>query len=353
MFLVLGLVLLVAGAEYLVRGAANLAVTFGVSALVVGLTVVAFGTSAPELAVSVVSAYKGESDMAIGNVVGSNVFNILVILGLSAVIVPLSVNAQLVRFDVPVMIVISFLLLPLGWNGLIDRTDGVLLAGGAVVYTVYLIYQSRKEKDEGVKAEYEEEFGAQKGGGSVLKNLGLVVIGMVGLVLGSKWLVSSSIEIAKVFGVSEMVIGLTIVAVGTSLPEVATSVVAAVRGERDIAVGNAVGSNIFNLLCVLGFGSIVAPDGLEVSQDALRFDIPVMIGVAVACLPVFFSGFRVRRWEGLVFLAMYGLYMAHVVLKASGHPAFANYERSLLLVVFPALALIFLVTGVMALRKND
>lgn len=352
-FLLLGLVLLVGGAEYLVRGAANLAVGFGVSPLVVGLTVVAFGTSAPELAVSVVSSYKGESDLAIGNVVGSNIFNILVILGVSALIVPLVVNQQLVRFDVPVMIGVSALLFPMGWDGRIDRIDGVLLACGVVAYTVFLIRQSRKESNAGVKAEYDDEFGEAKGRGGTVKNVLLVAVGMGGLVLGSKWLVDSSITIAQAFGVSEMVIGLTIVAVGTSLPEVATSVVAAVRGERDIAVGNAVGSNIFNILCVLGFGSIVAPDGIEVSRSALSFDLPVMFGVAVACLPVFFSGYVISRANGVLFLAVYGAYMTDLFLMATGNPALAGYRQAMLFGGLPVIGLSLLLIGLRGFRKGE
>jgi cation:H+ antiporter len=346
LFLVLGLVLLVWGAEFLVRGASRVAAAAGISSLVVGLTVVAFGTSSPELAVSVMSAFKGQADLALGNVVGSNIFNVLFILGLSAVIVPLVVAQQLVRFDVPVMIGVSLLVFGVGFDGNIGRIDGLLLFAGAVAYTVFLIRQSRKEGSAAVKSEYEQEFGEEvrKGGGEWLKNIGLIVIGLAGLMLGSKWLVDSAVAIAQSFGVSELVIGLTIVAAGTSMPEVATSVVAAIRGERDIAVGNVVGSNIFNILCVLGLSSVIAPSGIEVSKAALQFDIPVMIGVAVACLPVFFSGYQISRANGVAFLGFYVAYLVYLIFTATRHEALGTYQTALFYYVLPitAVTLVFL-----------
>lgn len=344
-FLIFGLVLLVGGAEFMVRGAARLAGAAGISSLVVGLTVVAFGTSAPELAVSVMAAFNGGSDLALGNVVGSNIFNVLLILGLSAVIVPLVVAQQLVRLDVPVMIGVSVLLYVMGLDGNIGRLDGLLLFSGVVGYTIFLIRQSLKEGSAEVKAEYESEFGAAKEGSSWMKNLGLVILGFCGLVVGSNWLVESAVTIARAFGVSELVIGLTIVAAGTSMPEVATSVVAAVRGERDIAVGNVVGSNIFNILCVLGLSSIVAPSGINVSSAALHFDIPVMIGVAVACLPVFFAGYQITRAHGLVFLLFYAAYLVYLFFAATHHDALGTYQAVLLYFVLPitAVTLLFIV----------
>ncbi len=352
-FLIIGLVLLVGGAEFLVRGASRLATSAGISPLVVGLTVVAFGTSAPELAVSVVSSFSGQPDLALGNAVGSNIFNVLVILGLSAVIVPLVVAQQLVRFDVPVMIGVSLLLFLLGMDGKIGRMDGLLLFSGAVAYTVFLIRQSRREGSAEVKAEYEQEFGGERQAGAWLKNLAWMGGGLVGLVLGSHWLVESAVTIARAFGVSELVIGLTIVAAGTSLPEVATSVVAALRGERDIAVGNAVGSNIFNILCVLGLGSAVAPDGINVSSAALRFDIPVMIGVSVACLPVFFAGYRITRVNGAAFLAYYGFYLGYLLLTATRHEALGTYHSAMLYFVLPITALTLISIGRSGLRMRS
>lgn len=343
LFLILGLALLIGGAEFLVRGASRLATAVGISPLVVGLTVVAFGTSSPELAVSVMSAYAGQADLALGNVVGSNIFNVLVILGLSAVIVPLVVAQQLVRFDVPVMIGISLLMYALGMDGNIGRLDGLLLFSGVVAYTVFLIRQSRREQSAEVRAEYEAQFGGGDAKGGWMRNTGLLVIGLAGLILGSHWLVESAVTIARVFGVSELVIGLTIVAMGTSMPEVATSVVAALRGERDIAVGNVVGSNIFNILCVLGLSSVVAPAGINVSGAALRFDIPVMIAVALACLPVFLR-YRITRVNGGAFLVYYAAYLVYLILTATRHEALDNYQDALLYFVLPitAITLIFI-----------
>ncbi len=351
-FLILGLILLVSGAEFLVRGASRIALLVGISPLVVGLTVVAFGTSAPELAVSVVSSFKSGGDLALGNVIGSNVFNILVILGLSAVIIPLVVAQQLVRFDVPVMIGISVLLYLLGMDGVIGRWDGVLLASGVIAYTGFLIYQSRKEKNAEVKAEYDLEFGEGEKPGGWGINLLWVVVGMVGLVLGSKWLVDGAVTIARAYNVSELVIGLTIVAMGTSLPEVATSVVAAIKGERDIAVGNAVGSNIFNILCVIGFSSIIAPEGIAVSKQALTFDLPIMIAVAVISLPIFFSYYRITRANGAMFLVYYLAYLIYTILYAMDHAWFDTYHGLMLWILLPVVVVSFVFEIVRGIRAK-
>ena len=354
LFLVLGLVIMIWGADLLVRGASRLATAVGISPLVVGLTVVAFGTSSPELAVSVMSAFKGQADLALGNVVGSNIFNVLFILGISALIVPLVVAQQLVRFDVPVMIGVSLLILAMGMDGKIGGIDGVFLFAGAIAYTAFLIRQSRKEGSEEVKAEYSEEFG-EKSPSSLSKNIALIVVGLVGLVFGSKWLVSSAVAIAQAFGVSELVIGLTIVAAGTSMPEVATSVMAAIKGERDIAVGNVVGSNIFNILCVLGLSSLVAPAGITVSEAALRFDIPVMVAVAVACLPIFFVGYRISRFNGAAFLFFYIAYLVYLIFTATNHEALGTLRVAMLWFILPitALTLIVITVRELTLKKKS
>lgn len=353
LFLVLGLVLMIGGAEWLVRGASRVAAAAGISPLVIGLTVVAFGTSSPELAVSVMSAFKGQADLALGNVVGSNLFNVLFILGISALIVPLVVAQQLVRFDVPVMILASLLVLPMGWDGSIGRLDGAILFAGAIAYTVFLIRQSRREENEEIQAEYAGAFGGTRTE-TWAKNIALIVLGLAGLMLGSKWLVSSAVSIAEAFGVSELVIGLTIVAAGTSMPEVATSVVAAMKGERDIAVGNVVGSNIFNIVCVLGLSSLVAPAGIRVSEAALHFDVPVMIAVAVACLPVFFSGNRISRFNGAAFLFFYVVYVVYLIFTATNHEGLATVRGAMVWLVFPITLLTLAVITVREIlaRKN-
>ncbi len=342
-----GLVILIVGAEVLVRGASRAALALGISPLVVGLTVVAFGTSAPELAVSVQSALSGPggADVALGNVVGSNIANVLLILGISAVITPLVVQQQLIRLDVPLMIGVSLLTWLMALDGQINRIDGVILFAGIVAYTIFAVRQSRKESAE-IQEEYATEFGdgKRRSTGEWLKNLALMIGGLALLVLGARWLVDGAITFARSFGVSELVIGLTIVAVGTSLPEIATSIIAALRGERDIAVGNVVGSNIFNLLSVLGITSMVAPAGVNVAPAALNFDIPVMIAVAVACLPIFFTGRLIARWEGWLFLGYYVAYTLYLVLAAVQHdalPAFSN-TMSLFVVPLTALTLVFL-----------
>ncbi|MEH8119371.1 calcium/sodium antiporter [Aeromonas allosaccharophila] len=350
-WLAVGLVCLVMGAEYLVRGAARLATMMGISPLVVGLTIVAFGTSAPELAVSIQSGLEGQAGIAVGNVVGSNIFNVLFILGISALIVPLVVSQQLVRFDVPLMIAVSLLVLMFGWDGRISFFEGALLFAGVVAYTVFLFVQSRRET-KAVQAEYEQEFGQKEPETphSLPRNLFFIVAGLGMLILGSRLLVSSAVEIAHYFGVSDLVIGLTIVAVGTSLPEVVTSIVAALRGERDIAVGNVVGSNIFNILCVLGLTSMVTPGGLEVSATALQFDIPVMIAVALACLPIFFTGYTIARWEGALFLAYYIGYTTWLILHATSSPLQSQFSAALTGFVLPLTAITLVVLVVRAWR---
>ncbi|PZQ27424.1 MAG: sodium:calcium antiporter, partial [Ectopseudomonas oleovorans] len=303
-YLIAGLVLLVAGAEVLVRGAAKLAAQFGIPPLIIGLTVVAFGTSAPETAVSVQAALDGSGDLAIGNVVGSNIANVLLILGMTALVAPLIVSRQLIRLDVPIMIGASLLTFGLAWDGSLSRLDGALLFAGVLTYTGFLIYSARKDKG-GDDDEFAKEFGLDEAPKPYAWaiNLGLIIAGLVLLVTGSNFLVEGAVTLARALGISELVIGLTVVAIGTSLPELATSILAAIKGERDIAVGNIVGSNIFNLLCVLGLASLVSPAAISVSPNALAFDFPVMIAVAVACLPIFFAGYRINRWEGLLFLA--------------------------------------------------
>lgn len=317
-FLVVGLVLLVAGAELLVRGASRLAAAFGIPPLVIGLTVVAFGTSAPELAVSLASSFANQPDIAVGNVIGSNIFNILAILGLSALITPLAVQQQLIRLDVPLMIGISVVTYLMALNGRIGRIEGLLLAAGIIAYTFFLIRKSRRES-QSIVDEYAMEYGKGTPArlASLLGNVALVGVGLGLLVLGSDWLVKGAVDIATRLGVDELVIGLTIVAAGTSLPELATSVVAGLRGERDIAVGNVIGSNLFNLMSVLGFSAVVSPKGLSVATTSLRVDLPVMLVASVACLPIFMRGHRISRMEGLLFFAGYVGYTSYLVWSAS------------------------------------
>lgn len=335
-----GLLLLMIGAEALVKGASRLALRMGISPLVVGLTVVAFGTSAPEMAVSVKGALVGQADIALGNVVGSNILNILFILGLSAAIKPLAVSQQLIRWDVPLMIGVSVLTYLMALDGHIGRRDGAILFLGIIAYTWWAIRLSRREK-AGVKQEYDKEFGAPQSGSKNALWLQVVLMfsGLALLLLGARWLVSSAIQIATYLGVSEVIIGLTIVAAGTSLPEVATSVIASIRGERDIAVGNVVGSNLFNLLAVLGLSSLVSPSGVAVASSIEGFDIPVMIAASVASLPIFFTGHRINRWEGWLFLGYYVAYTFYLILASIQHDTLPLFNLTMLGFVLPVTAL--------------
>jgi cation:H+ antiporter len=346
---VAGLGLLVLGAEWLVKGASRLAGALGVSPLVIGLTVVAFGTSAPEVAVSVKSAWAGQPDLALGNVVGSNIFNVLLILGASAVVTPLLVSSQLIRLDVPIMIGVSLLTLLLAGDGSVGRLDGAILFALAVAYTAFQVRQSRKES-AAIRDEYAQEYAPKRS--STPTNIAFIAAGLVLLVLGSRWLVNGAVAFAQALGVSELVIGLTIVAAGTSLPEVATSILAAFRGERDIAVGNVVGSNIFNLLAVLGLSGLVAPGGLPAPAALLRFDLPVMIAVALACLPIFASGAVIARWEGGLFVFYYVAYTAYLVLAAQQHDALPAFSAVMEAFVLPLTAITLAVVGWRAWRRS-
>ena len=338
----LGLVLLVAGAEALVRGASRLAALFGISRLVIGLTVVAAGTSSPELAVSLGAAFSGQSDLAVGNVVGSNIFNVLCILGLCALILPLRVSSQLVRTDVPVLVGVSLLLLVLAADGRIGRLDGLLLVGGLVAYTWYSIAEGRRTAPAGEVVD--------AGGGVAAQGL-WVATGLFLLVVGARWLVDGAVAMARLMGVSELVVGLTIVAAGTSLPEVATSVVASLRGERDIAVGNVVGSNILNILGILGLTALVA-GGLPVAPSLQGFDLPVMVAVALACLPIFFSGHLINRSEGALFLGYYLAYTLYVVLAATRHDALPLFSGVMMAFVVPLTIVTLVVVVVRAARPS-
>lgn len=352
--LVSGLAVLTAGAEILVRSASRLAIALGISPLVVGLTVVAFGTSAPELVVGVQAALMGQSDVAVGNVVGSNIFNVLFILGLSAMIVPLRVSQQLIRIDVPLMMGLSCLMLIVALDGSVNRLEGFGLAAGLVGYTLLTIVTSRREQ-AGIRAEYEAEFGigtkVQTRRDAVV-NVLLIAAGLGLLILGSRWFIDSAVLIARDLGVSELVIGLTIVAAGTSMPEVATSIMAAIRGERDIAVGNVVGSNIFNILGVLGVASAVSSDGVRVSSSALQLDIPVMIAVAFACLPVFWVGHVISRWHGMLFFAYYCAYTASFVIAEKAPDFHRTFSFVMCGIVMPLTGVTLLTAVVRSLKRR-
>ncbi|HZJ91918.1 MAG TPA: calcium/sodium antiporter [Thiopseudomonas sp.] len=351
-YLIGGFILLVLGAEVLVRGAARLAARFGISPLIIGLTVVAFGTSAPEMAVSTQSAFLGQGDIAIGNVIGSNLFNVLVVLGLSALIAPLLVSHRLVRIDVPIMIAAGFLAWLLALDGSYNRLDGLILFSCIVAYTSYLIISSLKAWKAGKVIDIDDEYSAQVNPSrfAPLINLTYILAGLALLVVGSNLLVSGAVSLAQALGLSELVIGLTIIAVGTSLPELATSLIAVWKGERDIAVGNIVGSNLFNLLAVLGLAGLVSPESISVARSAIEFDFPVMMAVLVACLPIFFAGYSINRWEGALFLGYYIAYTAYLIMQSNGESFASTFADAMLGYVVPLTAITVFVIAARAWR---
>lgn len=328
--LIVGLVGVVVGAEWLVRGAAGLALSLGVRPLLVGLTVVSWGTSAPEFTVSVVASLQGSPEIAVGNVIGSNIFNVLFILGLSAVVAPLAVDRQLVRIEVPLVIAASFAVWFLVTDERLGRGEGFGLLSAFVAYLAASVVLATRDPAQ----EHPPELGARQRKGW-FGNALLVAFGLAALVFGSRALVAGAVAVARWMGVSELVIGLTIVAAGTSLPELATSVVASWRGERDIAVGNVIGSNLFNLLAVLGAAAVFAPAGLPVAPSVFHFDLPVMTAAAFACLPIAVTGQRIARWEGLLLFG-YGIaYWAYLLLAATHHDRLTGFTLVMVLFAIP------------------
>ena len=306
LFLLLGLVLLFLGGEGLVRGAAALALRLGLTPLVVGLTVVAFGTSAPELMVSVKAALDGLGAIAIGNVVGSNSLNIGLILGLTALIYPLKVQLQILRLDQPIMVGVSFVAVVFLADLHVGRLEGALLVAGLIGYTTFTVLAARKLK---LPAEVKTEFvdAVPVPGGSIWRDLLFILVGLALLLAGSRFLVDGAVVLARSFGISEAIIGLTIVAMGTSMPELVACLVAAIKKEPDIALGNIIGSNIFNLLGILGTSALVKPlDGAGIKM----IDLYVMLAFAVVLLPILFTGRKMDRWEGALLLAGYAGYIA-------------------------------------------
>lgn len=357
LLLAIGLVLLVVGADGLVKGAARLAASIGIPSLVIGLTVVAFGTSAPELAVSIRSALAGQSEMAIANVVGSNIFNVLFILGLAAIITPLAISRQLIRQDVPLMVLASMLVFYMIRDGVLSRLDAGILVVLLLAYTVFLFVQGKRTEaterasganntaapsvsgavlSDAASTEQDDEVDALiRGTHPTWQNLLWIIGGLACLVAGANLLVNSAVNIARAFAVSEAVIGLTIVAVGTSLPEVMTSIVASIKGQRDIAVGNVVGSNIFNLLAVLGVSGVLSSNGLAGNEQLVQQDFPVMLAVALLCVPLFFTGAILSRIEGALFFILYLAYTLFLIGGALHAPWLASVQGIIVYALIP------------------
>ncbi len=356
--ILLGLVGLIIGGDLLVRGASKLAAAAKISPLVIGITVVSFGTSAPELAVTVQAAHAGAPELAVGNVVGSNIANMLLILGVAALIAPLAVQSRIVRVDLPMIFGAAVALWLMALDGAISWLDGAVLFAALAGYLVWSVKQG-----SGEQADVQQEFAdaadrktRQPEGGKAMrlaKQVFLLVVGLIILVIAARSMVAGSTEIARHFGVSDLVIGLTVVAIGTSLPELVASVVASWRGQADIAVGNVVGSNLFNILAVLGIGAMVAPDGIPVSRDALHLDTPIMIAVTFACLPVFFTGCRINRAEGAVLVGYFIAYTTYVVMGATDASYTRSFEIAMLGFVVPmtVLAIGYSVYQSMRLRR--
>jgi cation:H+ antiporter len=350
--IIIGLALLIGGGEALVRGASTFAARLGISPLVIGLLVVSSATSAPELAVTVGAVLDGEPGLAVGNVVGSNIVNVLLILGISAIISPLVIKRQAVRFDIPVMVGMSILLLALSLDGDINRLDGVLLLGGLVIHAIVSIVVGRRESQKLSTPDAQDALNAKP---VPLWLAGLLLIAGIGLlVLGAQALVSGAVNIALDMGVSSLVVGLTVVAIGTSLPELATSIVAIRKGERDIAVGNIVGSNIFNIGMVLGLPAIIFGGGIPVPEAAIALDMPLMLAAALALLPIAFTGFIIARWEGALFASLYGAYLVYTVLASTEHDALSGFTTIMLWFVLPlvVVTLIAITAYEVGLRKG-
>jgi cation:H+ antiporter len=352
---VAGLAALIAGAELFLKAVDHFGLKWGVSPLIMGLTVVAFATGAPELAISIKAAASGSADLVLGNIVGSNIANILLILGITSLIAPINITKRVIRVDVPIVIAVSALVYILAFDGALTSLDGGILLMGLVGYSIFTYFTIRKSREDNEISEV-FEYGESvdelaKGAFFYVKNIGFLLTGLVLIVLGSNWMVESAVEIATVLGMSELVIGLTIVSIGTSLPEVATSLSAARKGKADIAVANVLGSNLYNVLLTLGLTLIIAPNILDVSADAIKLDLPFMVAVSIACIPIFVAGFNLTRTDGSLFLLYYGTYLTYLVLHAIGSPAAQTIELGMLYAVLP-LTVIYMIWRIIRYRKS-
>lgn len=312
--LLAGLAVLILGGEVLVRGAVGLSAAMKISPLVIGMTVVSFGTSAPELLVSLQSALDGNPGIAIGNVVGSNIANLALVLGITVLIFPIVAEQQTKRIDYPMMMVASVLFGVFALNNMIDRWEGVIFLVVLIAFTVFLIRSSRKKE----KSKLEEAIGGERPDASEVKDslwlsVGLLLVGLVALYFGSEWFVGGASDLASKFGLSDSVIGVTVVAFGTSAPELVASIMAAVKKQSDISVGNLIGSNIFNVFAVLGVTSVVKPVGVD--QSVMSFDLIWMLGIAAFMVVVLYLGDKIGRFKGGLLLLSYIIYISWIVLR--------------------------------------
>tara|TARA_Y100001935_G_scaffold121525_1_gene100675 strand:- start:155169 stop:156263 length:1095 start_codon:yes stop_codon:yes gene_type:complete len=353
---VAGLAALIFGAELFLKAVDHFGLKWGVSPLIMGLTVVAFATGAPELAISLKAAMNGSADLVLGNIIGSNIANILLILGITSLIAPINITRRVVKIDVPIVIAASAAVYMMSLDGSLGTLDGIVLIAGLIAYSFYTWYHIKKSKEEGHPEEemfeYEETPDQlAQGAFFYIKNIGFLLIGLAMIVVGSDWMVNSAVEIATVLGLSELVIGLTIVSIGTSLPEVATSLSAARKGKADIAVANVLGSNLYNILLTLGLTLLIAPNVLDVSMQAIDLDLPFMVAVSVGCIPIFVAGFNLTRMDGAIFLLYYATYLSYLVMLALGNPFIHKIESGMLWVVLP-LTVAYMIWRIFQFRKS-
>lgn len=312
LLIVVGLTALVGGAELLIRGGSRVASRLGISPIVVGLTFVSIGTSAPELAVGIDAGLKGNGGLVVGNIAGTNVVNVLLILGLSAAIRTLPLDSVTLRLDLPMMASAAVILLLLAIDGVLSTVDGIVLLFVAVAYTALIVKNSKRESPR-VQAEYAEEYTVPAGRLAATRDVAVLVTGTVVIVVGADWLVSGAVDLAVALDVSNALIGLTVVAIGTSAPELATTIVSTIRGDRDIAIGNLIGSSVYNIGLILGTTAVVVPGRFDLSAPLTYVDIPIMTGVALLCVPMFVVGAKITRTEGVACVAAYGVYLAYLV----------------------------------------
>lgn len=339
LFFIVGLATLISGAELFLNGVDRFGTKWRISSVVMGLTVVAFATGAPELAVSLKAAATGSADLVLGNIIGSNIANILLILGISAMIKPITISLRIVRFDVPIVIGASILLYVLALDGELSTIDGAILFSGLILYSLLTFFQIKKERlNNGLKDENIDEEIAKLSTGWIfyVKNIGFLIIGLALIVQGANWMVDSAVEMARLLGVSELIIGLTIVSVGTSLPEVATSVAAIRKGDVDMAVANVMGSNLYNIFLTMGLTLLITPNILAVSVQAIHFDLPFMIAISVACIPIFIADFNITRSDGSLFLFYYTGYIIYLILGAMQSPYKEYTELAMFMVIIPS-----------------
>lgn len=311
------LLILVLGAELVTRGGSTLAGQLGIRPILIGLTVVAVGTSAPELAVGIEAALQGAGALAIGNIAGTNTVNVLLILGLSAAIRPLALRMETIRMDLPVMVVSALAMLVMAFDGALTRTEGILLLLGGCGYTAVVVILARQESRM-VKIRFAEEYNVperiRSSRAGIARSTITLLVGIAVIVVAADWLVDSAVTLARIWGVTDAFIGLTIVAIGTSAPEFVTTILSTLKKERDIAIGNLLGSSVYNILFILGATAAVTSADIPVTPELIRIDIPVMAGVAMVCVPVFLSGRQISRVEGTLFVIAYLLYLAFLLV---------------------------------------